>query len=294
MYVRVCHLAALVAIAAMSGCSFAVSRHVDGPLAGYLEEPLPRLAAPLARELSFEWVSFNTAGGYSALVVSDRTNREVKILSEKVGYRIAQLLEMDRPYSHQATLAALGLLAEHGGRSPVSSNVDRMGGGGALVAAGQAGVAATSAQYSQLRRWIESKSGAIGPGAPAGSRLTVVMLRFFDSRKFKLDSRVRVAVLMVLESAGRRSLSILEGSDVQTCINDCDLFPLKPTSERIDLRAASTDIRQEVLGIEGVKAREAEGFDGVAGIYHYVLLHHGLAGLARTASGRSFKQTRKE
>jgi hypothetical protein len=216
-------------------------------------------------------------------------NPRVKILSEKVGYQIARLLEMDREYSQRATLAALALLSEHDGRlrNSVSTNVNNMGGGGALVAAGQAGVALVSAQYGQLRGWIETRSGAIGPEAPRGSRLKVVMLRFFDSKPFRADSRVRVATLMILEDARGGSSFILEGSDVQVCFNSCDLFPRKPSAKPLDHSRASPEVLDEVLGSGGLEARKADGFDNIGGIYQYVLLHHGLTRLARQNGARA-------
>lgn len=281
MRIRVGSLVWVAVLAALGGCSFTFSRYVDGPLAGYIEQPLPKLRGPIARELSFEWVRFNTAGGYSGLVVNDRAIPKVRTLSDKVGYRIAQLLEMNREYSDRATAEALALFNEHGGRLGAAAPPEHLRGGGALQTLQVAGLALISADYDSLRRWIETRSGAIGRGAPPGSRLRIVMLQFMDGQPFRLDSRTRVASLMILERDGERSIAVLEGSDVQICINSCDLFPRKPTSSLLDARRASPEVREKVLFPDGLKARNAEGFDNVAGVYQYILLHHGLSRLAR-------------
>jgi len=148
---------------------------------------------------------------------------------------------------------------------------------GGMSAAGEALI---KADFINLRNWIETQSGAIGPNAPEGSHLTVFFFQFFDAESFQFDSRGRLAVYLVLMDKNGKMTSVLEGSDILNCEGECNLFQPKPTAKRLDMEAQSGDIRKQLWTPEGQKYLTDNGFDLVSGIYQYVLLQHGLQKLS--------------
>jgi hypothetical protein len=143
------------------------------------------------------------------------------------------------------------------------------------------GAAIIKSEFIKLRNWIESSSGAIGAQAPEGSHLSVSFLQFFDAQSFRLDSRNRVAVLMVLTRPKSNSISVLEGSDILTCGRECKLFKPKPTAKFIQDTDYSADVQKQLGTVEGTQYLIDNGFDFVSGLYQYILLQHGLQKLRK-------------
>jgi hypothetical protein len=148
---------------------------------------------------------------------------------------------------------------------------------GGMAAAGEALI---KADFINLRNWIETQSGAIGPNAPEGSHLTFFFFQFFDAESFQFDSRGRLAVYLVLMDKQGRMTSVLEGSDILNCEGECNLFQPKPTAKVVDMTTESEDVRKHLWTPEDQKYLTEKWFDLVSGIYQYVLLHHGLQDLS--------------
>lgn len=150
-----------------------------------------------------------------------------------------------------------------------------------LGAAQAAGEALIKKDFNNMRHWIAFESGAIGPEAPEDTHLSVFFLQYFDAKSFQLDSRMRVAVLLVLLKNQERSALVLEGSDILFCEDECNLFQPKPTAKLIVKEALSGDVRSAMWTNEGLTNLNANGFDNVSGIYQYILLQHGLKKLSQ-------------
>jgi hypothetical protein len=103
----------MILLTASSGCAFNVTRYTDGPLTQYLSQPIPKLNRPIARTVSLEKITYQTAGGMKATMISDLVNREIYILPAEVGIEVKKILDLDRQYSKKATYAALNVLAEN-------------------------------------------------------------------------------------------------------------------------------------------------------------------------------------
>lgn len=144
---------------------------------------------------------------------------------------------------------------------------------GAMAAAGEAMI---KNDFNDLRNWLVTSSGAIGPRASKDRHLSVFFLQFFDAERFKLDSRMRVAVLLVLIDESSVVDTVLEGSDLLTCVNECKLFSPKPTAKLIDHSAHSRDVQDQLWSKEGLDYLTSNGFDSMSGIYQYLLLQQGL------------------
>lgn len=99
----------------LSACVINITRYTDGPVTEYLQQPLPELDEPIARTLSVEQVSYNTASSQKGTMIGDLVAREIFILPASVGNEVGALLEMDKEFSKAATRAALNRIAE--GRS---------------------------------------------------------------------------------------------------------------------------------------------------------------------------------
>ncbi|UCG78506.1 MAG: hypothetical protein JSV21_01330 [Nitrospirota bacterium] len=149
---------------------------------------------------------------------------------------------------------------------------------GAVQAAGQGII---KGEFIKLRNWIEFESGAIGDKAPAGTHLSVFVLQFFDAKSFQLDSRNRVAVLLVLIDKNGKPTSVLEGSDILVCEGECNLFQPKPTAKVVDKTTQSEDVREQLGTPDGSKYMMKSGFDPVNQFYDYIMLQHGLKKLSR-------------
>lgn len=102
--------------------------------------------------------------------------------------------------------------------------------------------------FDKLRNWLVTGSGAIGPEAPKDRHLSVFLLQFFDAQRFKLDSRMRVAVMLVSTDEGGIADTVPEGSDLLTCVNECKLFSPKPTAELVDRSKALRRLQTEEGG----------------------------------------------
>lgn len=148
---------------------------------------------------------------------------------------------------------------------------------GGLAAAGRA---LYQSEYNGMRAWLETQSGAIGPAAPQGRHLSVYLLQFFDAEAFQLDSRNRVAVLLVLTDENGESKTVLEGSDILNCEDQCNLFQPKPTAAVLPATGNSEDIQRLLFTEPGNRQMLDNGFDALSGFYWYILLHHGLQKLA--------------
>ena len=144
---------------------------------------------------------------------------------------------------------------------------------GAMAAAGESII---KNEFNRTRTWIEKSSGAVSEEAPEDRHLSIFLFQFFDAQKFKLDSRNRVAVLLVLTGKDGIIDMVLEGSDVMVCSKECDQFGIKPTASLIDPKQYSADIKTNLFEQEGLNRLKANGFDWISGIYQYVLLHQGL------------------
>ena len=150
----------------------------------------------------------------------------------------------------------------------------------ALAAAGEAMI---KDEFIRLRRWIESESGAIGGAAPEGTHLSVFFLQFFDAESFQLDSRIRVAVYMVLTDRDGKSISVLKGSDILNCEGECNLFQPKSTAKLLVITQNSADVQQKLWTADGRQNLDARGFDALSGVYQYLLIKHGLRELGEMA-----------
>ncbi len=167
------------------------------------------------------------------------------------------------------------------GRTTASVNL-AFGVLGAMAAAGEAMI---KAKFNNLHNWLEFSSGAIGPGASENRNLSIFFFQFFDAERFKLDSRMRIAVLLVLTDEAGTTTSILEGSDLLTCGGKCKLFTPKPTAQLIDHTKWSDDVKKQLATKEGLKYMTTNGFDTLSGIYQYLLLQQGLLKLQMTLDG---------
>ena len=92
--------------------------------------------------------------------------------------------------------------------------------------------------------------------------------------------RNRVAIFLVLLDKNGKSTSILEGSDILVCEGECNLFQPKPTAKVFEKQAQSADVQQQLGTPEGFQYLTDNGFDGLSGIYQYLLLQHGLQKLS--------------
>ena len=103
----------LILLLLSSGCTISVTRYSDGPLTEYLKEPIPRLHKPIAQTLSLEKVTFQTASGFKAIMISDMVAQEIYIMPEDVGRQVKAKLNLDKEYSNEATYQALNILARN-------------------------------------------------------------------------------------------------------------------------------------------------------------------------------------
>jgi hypothetical protein len=149
---------------------------------------------------------------------------------------------------------------------------------GAMAAAGEAMI---KADFNNLHNWLEFSSGAIGEKIDKERHLSVFFFQFFDAEKFKLDSRMRIAVMLVLTDEDGNVYTVLEGSDLLTCGGKCKLFTPKPTAKLMDYTTWSDDVKTQIATKEGLKYMNNNGFDTVSGIYQYLLLQHGMLKLQK-------------
>lgn len=105
-----------------SGCSFSVTRYTDGPLTGYLSEPIPTLARPVARTVNVEKIRFQTAAGFKGHMVSDMVAQEIYIIPSDLGREIKSTLNLDQEYSKTATYEALNILARNRANTRLHQN----------------------------------------------------------------------------------------------------------------------------------------------------------------------------
>jgi hypothetical protein len=325
----------------MAGCTLNINRYTDGPLTGYLDEPVPQLSAPLARTLSLERVTYNTASGDAGTMISDLTAREIYILPSAVGREVGRILKLDDSFDPTATVAALNKIAEKRSEARAAGTIRKLGtfrdvdpaestassrrqqalaaeayargdhvegdirsaAAGAFLKtrqpymatqqdqslaynvvglAGAAGQAMVKSEFETLRVWLERSSGAIAETAPAGSHLSVFFLSYFDAKRFQLDSRVRVAVYLVLTDASGEMRRVMEGSDVLVCEDQCDLFAPKPSARYYDETALANETQELVSSYAGMRKLETMGFVNPGGNYQYLLLTHGLQKLAES------------
>lgn len=103
----------LIVLLLNSGCTINMTRYSDGPLTEYLKEPIPRLHKPIAQTLSLEKVTFQTAFGFKATMISDIVAREIYFMPEDVGRQVKEKLNLDKEYSKEATYKALNILARN-------------------------------------------------------------------------------------------------------------------------------------------------------------------------------------
>ena len=329
---------------ATTGCSINMTRYTDGPLTQYLREPIPSLAKPIARTLSMERVTFQTAGSYKGTMIGDLVAREIYLLPEEVGHEVGGLLKLDDEFNEEATYMALntisknrakarGIWGDDSGPTILSTSVtspytqqyirsneiqaktaykkgDYLKGdihtsaaANAMAidqsfAGAQAAVDFTFAYFGAMkalgekfikddfinsRNWIEFKSGAIGNKAPEGNHLSVFFLQFFDAEAWQLDSRNRVAVLLVLTEGNGETTSVLEGSDILNCEDECNLFQPKPTAKIYEKITQSADVQKQLWTAEGTQYLLDNGFDALSGFHQYLLLQHGLQKLSRAS-----------
>ena len=85
---------------------------------------------------------------------------------------------------------------------------------------------------------------------------------------------------MVLLDKNGKSTSVLEGSDILNCEGECNLFQPKPTARVFEKQAHSPDVQKQLWTAEGIEQLDDNGFDGLSGIYQYVLFQHGLQKLS--------------
>lgn len=153
---------------------------------------------------------------------------------------------------------------------------------GAMAAAGEAMI---KASFNKTHSWLEFSSGAIGKKVDKERHLSVFLFQFFDAKKFNLDSRMRIAVMLVLTDEDGNVYTVLEGSDLLTCGGKCKLFTPKPTAKLIDITTWSADVKEQLGTKEGLKYLNSNGFDNLSGIYQYLLLQQGLLKLQMTMEG---------
>ena len=95
-----------------SGC-FNITRYTDGPLTQYFSEPIPKLEQPVARSLSLEKITFQTAASFKGRMISDMVAREIYLIPEDVGREVKATLNLDQEYSKEATYQGLNILAKN-------------------------------------------------------------------------------------------------------------------------------------------------------------------------------------
>lgn len=97
----------------LSGCVFNVKHYTDGPVTQYFSEPIPKLDRPIARTLSLEKITFQTAANFKGTMISDMVAREIYIIPEDVGHEVKATLNLDKEYSKEATYQGLNILAKN-------------------------------------------------------------------------------------------------------------------------------------------------------------------------------------
>lgn len=95
-----------------SGC-INVTHYTDGQLTQYFSEPIPKLSKPIARTLSLEKITFQTAANFKGTMISDLVAREIYIIPEDVGREVKATLNLDKEYSKEATYRGLNILAKN-------------------------------------------------------------------------------------------------------------------------------------------------------------------------------------
>jgi len=322
-----------------SGCAINPVSYSDGKLTDYFHQPIPKLRQPLAATLSFESATFYTPAGMRGSFHTNLSPGNNYTLPDAVGKQVNALLQLERGYSEETTIAALNAIAktwaetrtENTPRSFTTASVgsvdssqfverqsqmaseayskgDYLTGNTHVSAmegsiAFQRGVAAGSAvlnstvsmlsamaaagatmqtdNFNRLHSWLLTESGAIGPGVSASRHLDVFFFRFLDGKAFSTDSRMRVAVMLVLLDEGSIVDRVMEGSDVLTCNNECTRLRPKPASRKMDKSKDSTDVQNELWAKEGLNNLIGNGFDMVGGLYQYLLLQQGLQKLSK-------------
>ncbi len=151
---------------------------------------------------------------------------------------------------------------------------------GADKARDSMGNAILEAEFETLRAWVNERSGVVDASAPPGTHLSIVVLRYLDARKFKLDSRTRVAVFAALLDGQGGARTALYGSDLLLCVEECDVFEPKPTAVELEPQRVSKEVEAAIFTPEGAKARADEGFSGVHAGFTYLLMQHALGALA--------------
>ncbi len=179
---------------------------------------------------------------------------------------------------HNAAAASSMIIAAAFGRTTASVNLT-FSVLGAMAAVGEALI---KASFNNIHNWLEFSSGAIGEKVDKERHLSVFLFQFFDAEKFKLDGRMRIAVMLVLTDEDGNVYTVLEGSDLLTCGGKCKLFTPKPTAKLIDITTWSEDVKEQLGTKEGLKYLNKNGFDNLSGIYQYLLLQQGLLKLQMT------------
>jgi hypothetical protein len=95
-----------------SGC-INVTHYTDGQLTQYFSEPIPKLSQPIARTLSLEKVTFQTAANFKGRMIGDMIAREIYIIPADIGREVKTTLNLDKEYSKEATYQGLNILAKN-------------------------------------------------------------------------------------------------------------------------------------------------------------------------------------
>ncbi len=89
--------------------------------------------------------------------------------------------------------------------------------------------------------------------------------------------------LLVLTEGNGETTSVLEGSDILNCEDECNLFQPKPTAKIYEKITQSADVQKQLWTAEGTQYLLDNGFDALSGFHQYLLLQHGLQKLSRAS-----------
>lgn len=317
-----------------SGCSINAVRYSDGSLTDYFQQPIPKLQQPLASTVGLKSAIYYTPAGMKGSFHTDLSPNNNFTLPDEVGTQVKALLQLERGYSKETTIAALNAIAKawansrtentpqsltnissgdagssrfidrqsqmaseayrNGDYLTANTHVSAMEGsiafqrgvatGTAVMNATISGLTAMSIagaemqtnDFNRLHSWLLTGSGAIGPAAPKNQHLDVFFFRFLDGEMFSTDSRMRVAVMLVLLDENGIVDSVVEGSDVLNCNNKCSRLMPGPTARVMNKSTDSTEVQKELWSQEGWEYLTGNGFDRVGGLYQYLLLQQGL------------------
>ena len=208
---RIAFVVGVLSSAALaSSCVLNMTRYTDGPITEYLDQPLPELAAPIARTFSVEKVFYNTAANQKGTMIGDLVAREIYILPAKVGLEVGALLQMDQEFSEEATLAALNVIAQRRSEARKAGSMSR-----APAASGSSGsTSATIARHEQNASEAYAKGDYLGGDIHSTAAQTSIQIQASGQQTMAVANTI-FSVLGAAAAAGEAMIK----SEFNACRN---------------------------------------------------------------------------